>query len=113
MEANKDSRVPKILNIIYQRLYPVVFMLAGMTTSSYPQSIALLTDMVSNEPIQVHQESEVLPKAGEKPKIDEKPVAEAKPMPAAEEAPKQTIAKTKKPQPSIGDSDSNKATAVK
>ena len=58
MEPNKNtgSRVPKILDIVYQRLYPVVFMLAGMTSSSYPQSIAVLTEMVSSEPIQVQQE---------------------------------------------------------
>jgi hypothetical protein len=31
-------------------------MLSGMTSSSYPQSVALLTDMVSNEPIPVRQE---------------------------------------------------------
>lgn len=107
MGANKDSRVPRILDIIYQRLYPVVFMLAGMTTSSYPQSIALLTEMVSSEPIKVHQEAEAVPKPEEKPKIAEKPVVEAKPMPAPAqvEAPKPTIAKTKKPQPSVGDGD--------
>jgi hypothetical protein len=56
METGKSSRVPKILDILYQRLYPAVFMLAGMTTSSFPQSVALLTDMVSNEPIAVKQE---------------------------------------------------------
>jgi hypothetical protein len=107
MEANKDSRVPKILDIIYQRLYPVVFMLAGMTTSSYPQSIALLTEMVSSEPIQVHQEAEAIPKPDEKPKIAEKPVAPAKPMAAPEEieTPKPTMAKAKKLQSSIGDGD--------
>ena len=56
METSKSSRVPKILDILYQRLYPAVFMLAGMTTSSFPQSVALLTDMVANEPIAVRQE---------------------------------------------------------
>jgi hypothetical protein len=107
MEANKDSRVPKILDIIYQRLYPVVFMLAGMTTSSYPQSIALLTEMVSSEPIQVHQEAEAIPKLDEKLKIAEKPVAPAKPVsaPAEIETPKPTMAKAKKLQSSIGDGD--------
>ncbi|MEW6605581.1 MAG: hypothetical protein AB1351_12970, partial [Thermoproteota archaeon] len=114
-----DSRIPKILDIIYQRLYPVVYMLAGMTTSSYPQSIALLTEMVSKDPIQVQQETtEALPKpAEEKPKIEEKPVVAAekpiitaekpvaaaqKPMsaekPMAAEVPKPTIAKMKKPE---------------
>lgn len=104
MEANKDSRIPKILDMIYQRLYPVVFMLAGMTTSSYPQSIALLTEMVSSEPIQVHQEAEALPKPEEKPAVAEKPAAES---------PKPTIAKVKKPQPSMGDGDSTKVAATK
>jgi hypothetical protein len=98
MEAHKDSRIPKILDIIYQRLYPVVFMLAGMTTSSYPQSIALMTEMVSSEPIQVHQEAQPLPNQDEKPKV------EAKPMPAAAEIepPKPTVSKVKKPQPTMG-----------
>jgi hypothetical protein len=122
MEANKDARVPKILDIIYQRLYPVVFMLAGMTTSSYPQSVALLTEMVSKEPIQVHQEAEALPKPEEKPKMAEKPaadaakpVAETKPMaaPAEAEAPKPTIAKVKKPQSSMGDGDGSSKAAAK
>lgn len=56
MEAHKDARVPKILDIVYQRLYSAIFMLAGMTSSSYPQSVALLTEMVSTEPIPVRQE---------------------------------------------------------
>src|SRR5919197_1039860 len=33
MGASKDSRVPKSLDTIYQSLYPVVYMIAGMTTS--------------------------------------------------------------------------------
>jgi len=109
MEASRESRVPKILDMIYQRLYPVVFMLAGMTTSSYPQSIALLTEMVSSEPIQVHQEAEALPKPEDKPKITERPAAETQPMSAVDapkvvEAARPTISKLKKPQP-IGESD--------
>jgi hypothetical protein len=56
METSKNSRVPRILDILYQKLYPAMFMCAGMTWSSYPQSVALLTDMVSNEPIAVRQE---------------------------------------------------------
>jgi hypothetical protein len=110
MEARKDSRIPKILDILYQRVYPVVFMLAGMTASSYPQSIALLTEMVSNEPIQVQQEA--LP-APEKPAAAQKAV-EPKPMPEqGVEAPKPAMAKVKKPQPSMGDADSAKAAAAK
>jgi hypothetical protein len=56
METSKNSRVPKILDVLYQKLYPAMFMLAGMTSSSFPQSVALLIDMVSNEPIPVKQE---------------------------------------------------------
>lgn len=56
METSKNSRVPKILDVLYQKLYPAVFMLAGMTSSTFPQSVALLTDMVANEPIPVRQE---------------------------------------------------------
>jgi hypothetical protein len=99
MESHKDARVPKILDMIYQRMYPVVYMLAGMTMSSYPQSIALLTEMVSNEPIPVHQEAEPVAKPEEKPKVAEKPVA-AKPVaaPAEVEVPKPTVAKAKKPE---------------
>jgi hypothetical protein len=66
MEAHKDSRVPKILDIVYQRVYPAIFMLAGMTSSAYPQSIALLTEMVSSEPIAVHQEATTASKDKEK-----------------------------------------------
>lgn len=121
MEAHKDSRIPKILDTIYQRLYPVVYLLAGMTTSSYPQSIALLTEMVSKDPIQVHQEAEAIPKPEEKPKIPEKlamttdktavaekpvvvaavekPATTAVEKPAATaEVPKPTIARIKKPE---------------
>lgn len=98
MEAHKDARVPKILDLIYQRMYPVVYMLAGMTMSSYPQSIALLTEMVSSEPIPVHQEAEPVAKPEEKPKIAEKPAPKPMPAPAEAEAPKPTIVKAKKPQ---------------
>jgi hypothetical protein len=66
MEAHKESRVPKILDIVYQRVYPAIFMLAGMTSSAYPQSIALLTEMVSSDPIAVHQEAASAPKEKEK-----------------------------------------------
>lgn len=116
MGANKDSRVPKILDIIYQRTYPVVFMLAGMTRSSYPQSVALLTEMVSREPIQVHQEAEALPKQEETPQIAERAVAKpdkAAPQVVAE-APKSTFSKVKKQaQPSIGEGNSTSASVTK
>jgi hypothetical protein len=71
METSKNSRVPKILDILYQKLYPSMFMLAGMTSSSFPQSVALLTDMVSNEPIPVRQEmSPVTPEASHESKAE-------------------------------------------
>jgi hypothetical protein len=78
METNKNSRVPKILDILYQKLYPAMFMLAGMTTSSYPQSIALLTDMVASEPIPVRQEMVAVAQGGQEK-------AESSPSPAPKE----------------------------
>jgi len=80
MEAHKDARVPKILDIVYQRLYSAIFMLAGMTSSSYPQSVALLTEMVSTEPIPVHQETVVKeePAAATQDKEKIQPTLEAK-----------------------------------
>ena len=78
METSKNSRVPRILDILYQKLYPAVFMCAGMTSSSYPQSVALLTDMVSNEPIAVRQEVTAVTE-GHDSKAD--PVAKAAPKP--------------------------------
>lgn len=84
METNKNSRVPKILDILYQKLYPAMFMLAGMTTSSYPQSIALLTDMVASEPIPVRQELVTVAQGGQE-KAESSPAPapkEVKPIPA-------------------------------
>lgn len=46
LEAEKN-KVPKILDVIYQRLYSVVFMLAGATFAPYPQSVALGAQMLS------------------------------------------------------------------
>ncbi|MGI0014705.1 MAG: hypothetical protein ACREBU_14880 [Nitrososphaera sp.] len=73
METSKNSRVPKILDILYQKLYPAMFILSGMTTSSYPQSVALLTDMVSTEPIQVRQEVVAVAEGGQESKVDSAP----------------------------------------
>jgi hypothetical protein len=89
MEANKNagSRVPRILDVIYQKLYPSVFMLAGMTASSYPQSIAVLTEMVSSQPIPVHQEIST----------GEEKAAAAEPVRIVDEAPPAVAAKEKKP----------------
>ena len=106
MGASKDSRVPKILDTLYQRLYPVVFMLAGLTTSSFPQSVALMTEMVTNEPIQVHQEVQQLPMQEEKPKVIEAPSKTIEPKIA--EAPKPTAAKMKKQSPPASESQSGK-----
>jgi hypothetical protein len=87
METSKNSRVPKILDILYQKLYPAMFMLAGMTSSAFPQSVALLTDMVTNEPIQVrqeiqtetpHEKSEAKPAAA-KPAIPRPPMMKSAP----------------------------------
>lgn len=49
MEAEKggESRLPRILDAIYQRVYPAVFMLAGLTSSSYPQSTTLAAESVT------------------------------------------------------------------
>lgn len=46
MEGRENSRLPRILDVIYQRIYPSVFMLAGMTSSPYPQSTALAAELV-------------------------------------------------------------------
>jgi hypothetical protein len=110
MGTNKDSRVPKILDILYQRLYPVIFILAGMTTASYPQSVGLLNEMVSSEPIQVHQEAEAIPKPEEKPKLEQKPEVMNKSAPA--EVPKPTVVKAKK-QPSTDGDIGRKASVAK
>lgn len=49
MEATKggESRLPRILDAIYQRVYPAVFMLAGLTSSSYPQSTTLAAESIT------------------------------------------------------------------
>lgn len=111
MEVHKGSRVPKILDMIYQRLYPQIFMLAGMTASSYPQSIAVSTEMVLTEPIQVHQEAEALPEQKEIPKLSEKPASIAEKV---AEAPQMTTGKAQQ-RSSVKDIDngSNKAAAAK
>lgn len=82
METSKNSRVPKILDILYQKLYPAMFMMAGMTSSSFPQSVALLTDMVSSEPIAVRQEVMAVAEGGQESKVDAS-AAKSSPKPAA------------------------------
>jgi hypothetical protein len=105
MEVHKGSRVPKILESIYQRLYPQIFILAGMTTSSYPQSVALSTEMILTEPVQVHQEAEALPE-------QEKPELSGIPSSPATEAPKMTVAKAQKKTSDV-DNGTNKTTLQK
>jgi hypothetical protein len=108
MEVHKGSRVPKILDSIYQRLYPQIFMLAGMTTSSYPQSIGVSTEMVLTEPIQVHPEAHAIAEQ-KKPELSEKPASLEKP-----EAPQPAMVKTqKKPSTSDIDNGSTKTAAAK
>jgi hypothetical protein len=46
MEADRN-KVPLILDAIYQRLYPVMFLMAGVTVAPYPQSTALASDMIA------------------------------------------------------------------
>lgn len=109
MEVHKGSRVPKILELIYQRLYPQVFMLAGMTNSSYPQSTGVSTEMILNEPIQVHQEAEAFPEQ-KKPELSEKPSAAAEKI---AETPQMTATvKPQKKSPSMADIDSNSSNKV-
>lgn len=51
MGSPDGSRLPRILDVIYQKLYPSVFMLAGMTSSPYPQSVALVSqELTVSEP---------------------------------------------------------------
>jgi hypothetical protein len=83
METSKNSRVPRILDMLYQKLYPGMFMLAGMTASSYPQSVALLTDMVSNEPIPVKQELVAAPASAHESKLESNTPGGSKPLPRA------------------------------
>ena len=55
--TRKGSRLPQVLDVIYQRLYPSVFVLAGMTSSSYPQSTTLAASQASTkESVQEVQE---------------------------------------------------------
>lgn len=47
--AGTGSRLPPILDIIYRQVYPSVFMLAGMTSSTYPQSTALAPEHIVDQ----------------------------------------------------------------
>ncbi len=109
MEVPKgsESRLPRILDAIYQRVYPAVFMLAGLTSSSYPQSTTLAAESITGSATE-HEETvakiadgngngngDARPAAARRPahkakrKIAEKPVEE-KPVevqPTTEAAP--------------------------
>lgn len=109
MESAKgsESRLPRILDAIYQRVYPAVFMLAGLTSSSYPQSTTLAAESVTG--IATEQEEEPVAKISDgngngeakiatrrpaqkaKRKLAEKPVEE-KVEPVVEEKPASTEA---------------------
>lgn len=103
MEVHKGSRVPKILELIYQRLYPQIFILAGMTTSYYPQSIAVSTEMLLTEPVQVHQEVvDAIPEQ-KKPELGEKTDNAAEKIAPAQISQAATLKAQKKPL--IGDED--------
>ena len=109
MEVHKGSRVPKILDSIYQRLYPQIFMLAGMTTSSYPQSIGVSTEMVLTEPIQVRPEAHAIAEQ-KKPELSETPASLEKPVAAPQPA---VVKAQKKPSSSDIDNGSTKTAAAK
>ena len=66
MGAPDGSRLPRILDVIYQKVYPSVFMLAGMTSSPYPQSTALVQELVVSE-------SEVKPEGEQEPALQAQP----------------------------------------
>ena len=84
-------------------------MLAGMTTSSYPQSIAVSTEMILTEPIQVHQEAEAIQEQ-KKPELSEKPSVPAQNQKVTE-APQISVAK--KPSATDIGNASTKATVKK
>ena len=47
--GTERNRVPPILDAIYQRLYPVIFLMSGVTIAPYPQATTLASEMVSSE----------------------------------------------------------------
>jgi len=55
------SHLPRILDVIYQKIYPSVFIMAGMMSSPYPQSTALgveLTESVQEAEAPTEQQEE-------------------------------------------------------
>jgi hypothetical protein len=68
MGAQAGSRLPRILDVIYQKVYPSVFMLAGMTSSPYPQLTVLAQELVV---VPVHEE--VKPEEKQEPALQAEP----------------------------------------
>lgn len=92
MGTKKGARLPQVLDVIYQRLYPSVFVLAGMTSSSYPQSTTIGAGQAAVKEVQeaVHE--------AKKPKSrPEAPEAPAKEAPAKEAPVKEEPAAKKEP----------------
>ena len=73
-----------------------------MTSSSFPQSVALLTDMVSTEPIAVKQEVIAVAEGGHESKVEANVPAPAKPAPKFT-APKSVARPTPTPKPASAD----------
>jgi hypothetical protein len=80
MGTKKGSRLPQVLDVIYQRLYPSVFVLAGMTSSSYPQSTTLAASQAAVK--EGVQEAEA-----RKPKARPEPAEAPKAEPVRKEEP--------------------------
>jgi hypothetical protein len=103
MGTKKGSRLPQVLDVIYQRLYPSVFVLAGMTSSSYPQSTTLSASQAAvKEGVQEAEAKKAKPKpeaAEAKEELKESVKEEAvKKEPARKEpAAKEVVAKEQPP----------------
>lgn len=87
-----DARLPRILDAIYQRLYPSVFILAGLTSSPYPQSTTVsaessvaghATNYEESDPVVVVAEDKPEEKSVEQKPAEEEKQAEVKPTPRA------------------------------
>lgn len=80
MGTKKSSRLPQVLDVIYQRLYPSVFVLAGMTSSSYPQSTTLAAGQAAvKEGVQEASEIKKKPKEPAAEVRKEEPVKKEEP----------------------------------
>lgn len=99
-EGTGESRVPKILDILYQRMYSLVFILAGMTNATYPQSTAL-----SEEAVQARQ---VTPQQQEMPQVDAMDAQKDAAKTAPSSTPSATDVAGATPIPKAKDSDKKK-----